>query len=523
MNELCIYLFKASVALALFYSIYHIFLQDEKFYNLIRFYLGSSLVLSFTLPLIAIKYKIITSLEDYNLTLPYSFQETQIINTAEQHANQINFIQTIITIYFCICLLMLTKAIYQFVSTQKLIKNKTYHKHNNIQISDDIPSFSFLGKIIISSKDYKTDSFENIIAHERVHVEQRHWIDLLLIELTTILLWFNPFAWMFERAIKQTHELLADEGVIAQGCNIGQYQASILNQIMGVEVMGLANNFNSSITKKRMIMMTKNKQSNTRKLRFLFIIPAVIALLALNLQVVNVAQAQTNEVATITKKSEKVKIEGILLNNDNKPVANYNVMLWDMTLQKARDNDKNLITIKLIKTDSEGKFSTPIAKNSIVKIFDGKDEVITRNVEDFILNGKKQGDSYYLTLKSQQYLEAEKNKQNVKKEKNDKITYVMVEEMPQFPGGEKKLHKWISANLKYPVDTKKGNKNKVYVSFVVNKKGIVEDVKIMRSASPSLDAEAIRVVGKMPKWKPGKQSGKFVNVFYTLPIKFALK
>ncbi|MGZ2371304.1 TonB family protein [Ancylomarina sp. YFZ004] len=526
MNDFYIYILKSSAALALFYGIYHFFLQDEKFYNAIRLYLGSSLILSFILPLIKVKYEVVTASENSDFLLMINpFVQTHETNANTPLIENISLIQIILGLYILICLYMLAKAIFRIISTQNIIKDKTYDEfegHKLIKLTDDTPSFSFLGKIIINSKDYNTNSFKNILAHEKVHVEQKHWIDLLLVELTTILLWFNPFAWLFERAIKQTHELLADEGVIAQGCNIGEYQASILNQIMGVEVMGLANNFNCSITKKRMIMMTKDNQSDSRKLRFLYIFPAIAALLALNLQVVNVAQAQTNEVVTITKKSEKVKIEGTLLNNDNKPVANYSVLLFKM----KDTNSKDAVNIKgvfVARTNSQGKFSATVQKNTVVRIFNGKEEVITRNIDDFILNGKKQGDTYCLTLKSQQYLESGKKGNRAKRFSSKKDVFVVVEDMPEFPGGDNELQKWIARNIKYPeAAAKKGIVGRVYVGFVVNKKGGIEDIKIMRGAEASLDAEAMRVIGTMPKWKPGKQNGKIVKVQYTIPINFAL-
>jgi len=233
-------------------------------------------------------------------------------------------------------------------------------------------------------------------------------------------LWFNPFAWLFERAIKQTHELLADEGVIAQGCNIGQYQASILNQIMGIEVMGLANNFNCSITKKRMIMMTKTNTQKNRVFRLLFIIPAIAIALTLNLKCTSETQTPAEEeIVTITKADQST------------------------------------------------------TKSDVV---------------------------------------------------NEETVFTVVEDMPQFPGGDKALMTWISKNVKYPeIAQKNGIEGRVYIGFVVNKNGLVDRVKLMRGASPSLDTEALRVVNEMPTWTPGKQRGEAVSVAYTIPINFALK
>ena len=96
--------------------------------------------------------------------------------------------------------------------------------------------------------------------------------------------------------------------------------------------------------------------------------------------------------------------------------------------------------------------------------------------------------------------------------------------MPEFPGGEEALRKYIAQSVKYPVIAQEnGIQGRVYVSFVVNTKGKVTDVKIARGVDPNLDKEAIRVVNAMPAWKPGKQRGKAVKVSYTVPINFVLQ
>ncbi len=96
--------------------------------------------------------------------------------------------------------------------------------------------------------------------------------------------------------------------------------------------------------------------------------------------------------------------------------------------------------------------------------------------------------------------------------------------MPEFPGGEVALRKFIATSVKYPVIAQEnGIQGRVYISFVVNTKGKVIDVKIARGVDPNLDKEAIRVVNSMPAWKPGKQRGKAVKVSYTVPINFVLQ
>ena len=103
-------------------------------------------------------------------------------------------------------------------------------------------------------------------------------------------------------------------------------------------------------------------------------------------------------------------------------------------------------------------------------------------------------------------------------------TYVTVEKMPAYPGGETEMFKFIQENLKYPVEAQnKGLEGRVTLRFVVKKTGELSDVTLIRGVDPELDAEAIRVVRAMPKWIPGKYKGEDVDVYFTLPIVYRLK
>ena len=108
-------------------------------------------------------------------------------------------------------------------------------------------------------------------------------------------------------------------------------------------------------------------------------------------------------------------------------------------------------------------------------------------------------------------------------EEDDEEFFMVVENMPEFPGGDLGLMKFIQKNVRYPAIAKEYNiTGKVYVSFIVDKQGSVTNVKIVRGVDKNLDAEAIRVVSLLPKYKPGKQRGKAVRVMFTIPINFTL-
>ena len=108
-------------------------------------------------------------------------------------------------------------------------------------------------------------------------------------------------------------------------------------------------------------------------------------------------------------------------------------------------------------------------------------------------------------------------------QKNQKV-FDVVEQMPEYPGGIQALFEYLSQNVKYPADAENQKvEGRVIATFIVEIDGTINNVEVVKPVFPSLDAEAIRVLSGMPKWTPGKQSGKEVRVKYTVPINFNLK
>lgn len=112
----------------------------------------------------------------------------------------------------------------------------------------------------------------------------------------------------------------------------------------------------------------------------------------------------------------------------------------------------------------------------------------------------------------------------IKNVESTEKTFEVVEQMPAFPGGDAALMKYLSENIKYPEAAEKaGEQGRVVVNFIVEKDGAISNVNVVRSVTPTLDAEAVRVIKAMPKWVPGKQDGQFVRVKYNVPVSFRLQ
>ncbi len=120
----------------------------------------------------------------------------------------------------------------------------------------------------------------------------------------------------------------------------------------------------------------------------------------------------------------------------------------------------------------------------------------------------------FIIVSAQKTVVAKKNQQ----------VFDVVEKMPEYPGGQAALFEYLQKNVKYPADAeKKKVEGRVLVTFVVNTDGSITDIEVVRKTFPSLDAEAVRVISGMPRWKPGEQKGQKVRVKYTVPLTFRLK
>lgn len=189
----------------------------------------------------------------------------------------------------------------------------------------------------------------------------------------------------------------------------------------------------------------------------------------------------------------------------------YEKTLVDVGTRQAENIAEEIIPI----TKQELKTPPPPPPKQVVKINVVEDDV---EVEDEI-NIDVEADQNteveeYIAPVMEQEEESEEERQ----------IFMVVESMPEFPGGEPALYKYLAENIKYPQMAKEsGIQGRVFVTFVVERDGSVTDVRVLRGIGGGCDEEAIRVVKAMPKWSPGKQRGKPVRVQYNLPVKFTLQ
>jgi protein TonB len=174
------------------------------------------------------------------------------------------------------------------------------------------------------------------------------------------------------------------------------------------------------------------------------------------------------------------------------------------------------------KVKSSVKFTAPeIKKDDEVKPEDeikSQDDLAKTNTAIGTFDVKGNDEAEGEVLKAKEVIADEKPKEEESK------VFDVVEQMPEFPGGQAALLKWITEHIKYPaVAEENGIQGRVIATFVVERDGSVTDVQVARGVDPSLDKEAIRVLKQMPRWNPGKQNGAPVRVKYTVPVTFKLQ
>ncbi len=138
--------------------------------------------------------------------------------------------------------------------------------------------FSFFDIIFLNPGPSLDANLRRILAHEHVHIRQQHTLDVLLMEVVLSLQWFNPFVWPYKKALQETHEYLADSGVIAQGFSSVRYQLHMFEQNVGASLFEFGNNFKKSQIKRRIIMLSRIKSPGVARLKFLLALPLVAGL-----------------------------------------------------------------------------------------------------------------------------------------------------------------------------------------------------------------------------------------------------
>ncbi len=393
-------------------------------------------------------------------------------------------------------------------------------------------AFSFFSYVFVNPSVTEIEIRE-IMNHELVHIRQKHWLDLVLASVLCILQWFNPVIWIYIRLVRQNHEYIADKVALQRTSDPAIYRAALLNQIVGARVISLANSFNYSINKKRFNMMKNIINSPYRKMKILLILP-VFALIFYAFAKPDyrfMAPDESQAARGIAAQSTDKKVSGSIVQNDGEPLPGANIIVMGTTTGTTTDRDGKF-SLKDLPADASLAVSFVGYKSKVVKpVFTAP--MTIKMEQDTINLNEDQGMPAPTPppppppapsgSTGNEKMQAPSPVPDTPQPGADDL-YVVVEELPSFPGGSAALRSWIDRNINYPAEARsKKISGKVLVDFTVTSSGKVKNARVSKTLDPLLDAEAIRIVSGLPDWKPGSQNGKNVNVQMKVPVEFSLQ
>lgn len=283
MNTFFTYIIESTISVSVFYIFYELFLKRDTWFRFNRYYLLFGIAFSLILPLLDFSASglMVNSQNQFEFNEYLSFGST--INSLEEITQRsVSKPNYIFLLYLLIGGIFFTRFIFQLFNIIKIAKAYEIIKYRNYKLvlmNDDSAPFSFFNFIFMNKDDYGSIGSNELLLHEIVHARQKHSFDIILLEFILVLQWFNPFIYRYRLAFKEIHEYLADRGVLMENSDKVAYQKLILDQIEKSFSLNLASQFNYSLTKNRIKMMTRINSSKIAKFKTLLVLPLVATLL----------------------------------------------------------------------------------------------------------------------------------------------------------------------------------------------------------------------------------------------------
>lgn len=307
MEALFLYLVKSCALLGTFYLAYYFLLRKETFFNSNRWFLLLGLVTSILMPLVTFK-KIV-----WVDPIPESdWSEIPVNIVAPAQAGiAIDWFIVAALVYAAGIFIFFIKFLFDFGSLVKTLKGQPIRQQADFKFVDvkhNVSPFSYFNYIVYNSELYSESELENILEHEKVHCEQKHSADVLIARLFCILFWFNPFAWLYKKAMLQNLEFIADSEALKNISDKKAYQITLLKVTTHDNCVEITNHFYQSLIKKRIIMLNKNQSKKWNSWKYVLIVPVLVAFM-FYFQIKVIAQERSNpEVETLVKGSEDIVI-----------------------------------------------------------------------------------------------------------------------------------------------------------------------------------------------------------------------
>ena len=647
LTELIYYDLKVAALIAVFYLFYMLLLARETTHTLNRIVLLSAIVLSAVLPLCVITLHRTAVVE----SRPYLIMEAAAVDDAaslsitealEQSFDWTIPVAIVLLAGTIIRLLYLSQS---YRKLKRLIRSGEKHtlpSGTTVSVVDaPLAPFSWMQTMVLPRADWcaktvcHSEVLPAILAHEEAHVRHRHSYDVVVVEVLTALQWFNPVVWFLRQELRVVHEYEADASVLSCGFDESQYIHLLMQKATGIQACALANGIHTTKTKKRILMMLKTKSNRTAWLKALYIVPIIMASLAMTARtVVDYKIATTEDNAAVRVFHENTNgrgdsyqirhTPGVKFYNNGKEgtVPGDRSIALEVSKTELRINGQevderslpnipasavreihlnetspdhyvvNLTTAEPLKYSAKMGSAEYVAYVQQKKAAGMDNKELTHTMLNeggaisrahilhkdavygnkkpylFIVDGQEVTSGEFAQIEPEAIESVtvmdvgpakktfgEKGRRGATvvqtKQQGDNKIYDIVEQMPQFPGGDTELMQFIARNIKYPkVAQEKGVQGRVLVQFVVEKDGSLSNAKVLESPKKSgasmvvvtammpekerqeaeahnagvqaMRDEAIRVINAMPLWSPGKQNGKPVRCKFVIPVTYRL-
>ncbi len=389
------YILYSALILSACFVFYKLLLQKETFFHLNRYILLSCMIMAFILPLVPVPQQLSlrkTAAEKHVAPVKTQINKAEtaqlkeqavapkIVEQTSQSINFESFTKWLIYLYwfgvlvFAFNFLMQAVLLFYRAYSKSVIQDG---KFRIVEVTGDKAPCSFANNIFINPEKYEWETYNQILLHEKIHIEQKHTIDLLLAELVLIFQWFNPFAWQLRKALEINLEFLTDDQMLQQETvEKESYQFSLLKVAAPQFPLSLTTNYNQSLLKKRIIMMNSKKSNVNTTWKYFFLLPLMVLFACL----FNQPAAQSQTLAFKEKEKLEKSEKHSEIHDGMETEGNWFATIKgnDVSIQfKSDENDNSSSSFKLsdfstLPRDKQGTFT--LTREAGTMTFTGKFE-----------------------------------------------------------------------------------------------------------------------------------------------------
>jgi hypothetical protein len=576
MKPVLLYLLQVICCSGLLYGYYHLLLRNKKFHLYNRYYLLAAAVISILVPFLNIPVYF-SSADTIPLWL-YSFNDISdagfIFTAQAKHVSPVLFTwnNALILLYIIVSLFVAYRFIAAILAVRKMIRKYKVEKLDSVYFvnTDERGTpFSFFNWLFWNKKiQLDSSDGQQILRHELFHIKQKHSIDIVFVEILSVVFWINPFFHLIKKELTTIHEFLADQFAVNEN-EKWNYAEMLLMHLLGTPSLRLTHPFFHNQIKRRIAMITSSQKPKYQYFRKVLVLPLLIIVAALfaftykqkqqhdpvekkativtssdaSPQIIEVALTDTPPKARGLKivKEDEVRVQEIRLDGKSNAAGKNPLYVIDNVVMPKEKGSKvlnsiapdNIETINVLKDKSALDKYGPDAANGVLEIItkDGRPfKIVSDYVEVKDIELKEVEGKQLPTLEIREVPKRVEGKQLAA----DALTEVAVVgygtrkpagTTPSFPGGQTEWIKYLQKNLNANVPVDKGAQAGTYtvmIQFVVDEQGNISDIKALTNHGFGMEEEVIRIIQAGPKWIPGNVDGKAVSSFRKQPVTFAI-